>query len=166
MEAMAYRCPTCGSTALQPGPEGTLTCVRCGTVCEVAQPTCPECGAANPPGAERCHACDRLLDLVGFVLRARLQGPSQRLEQDRQRAAALKQEAEAASQDRMRQWWEQEEERRRAVALAQVEQKRQEQRLLAVAMAIAFVVLTGVVIYLLVSAGGSGGSMVTPTPFP
>jgi len=166
IEATAFRCPTCGSRALQPNPDGTLTCTRCGTVCEPAIRACPDCGAVNPPEAEWCCACGRPLDLVGFVLRARLGATSERLEQARQQAAVLKREAEAASQERLRGWWEQEAERRRALARKQEERDRQERMLLTAAAVFAVIVLVAILIYVLAVSGGPGVPAVTPTPLP
>jgi predicted amidophosphoribosyltransferase len=159
-------CLTCGSTALTPNPDGTLTCARCGSTFEVTERVCPDCGAANPPQAERCHACGRSLDLVGFILQTRLQTPAKRLDQVRQRAAFLKQEAETASQGRMHEWWEQEIERRRELIQAQAEQKRQERMLLTGAIIFAAIVLLALVVYTLVTSGSPGSSTITPTPLP
>ncbi len=150
---VAFRCTGCGSTLLIPNPDGTLTCAYCGTTYEITGRTCPQCGAVNPSEAEHCIRCGRVLDLVGFVLRSRLQATTRdRLEQIRAEAARLKEESEAASQKRLREWWALEEERRRALAAAQAERDRQERMLLTGAVVFAAVVLLGILIYLLVTA--------------
>ncbi len=151
-ETDAFRCSGCGSTLLIPNPDGTLTCAYCGTTYEITGRTCPDCGAINPPEAERCTSCGRLLDLVGFILQSRLQTTRERLEQVRAEAARLKEESEAASQERLRRWWAEEEERRRALAAAQAERDRQERMLLTGALVFAAVVILGILIYLLVTA--------------
>lgn len=105
METGAFRCLGCGSTLLIPNPNGTLTCAYCGTTYEITGRTCPECGAINPPGTEYCTRCERALDLVGFILQSRLQATTrEHLEQVRAEAARLKEESEAASQERLRKW--------------------------------------------------------------
>ncbi|MGB9776564.1 MAG: zinc ribbon domain-containing protein [Anaerolineae bacterium] len=151
-ESTAFRCSGCGSTMLIPNPDGTLTCAYCGTTYEITGRTCPACGAVNPPDRTHCTRCGRVLDLVGFILQSRLQTTRERLEQVRAEAARLKEESEAASQERLRKWWAEEEERRRALAAAQAERDRQERRLLTGALAFAAVVILGILIYLLVTA--------------
>ncbi len=152
-EADAFRCSGCGSAMLIPDPDGTLTCAYCGTTYEITGRTCPECGAVNPPEAERCIRCGKVLDLVGFILQSRWQTTTrEHLEQVRAEAARLKEESEAASQRRLREWWAMEEERRRALAAAQAERDRQERMLLTGALVFAAVVILGILIYLLVTA--------------
>lgn len=152
-EMTAFRCLGCGSTLLIPDPDGTLTCAYCGTTYEITGRTCSNCGAINPPEAEHCIRCGRVLDLVGFILQSRLQTTTrERLEQVRAEAARLKEESEAASQKRLREWWALEEERRRALAAAQAERDRQERMLLTGALVFAAVVILGILIYLLVTA--------------
>ncbi len=152
-ETTAFRCSGCGSALLMPNPDGTLTCAYCGTTYEITGRTCTRCGAINPPEAEHCVRCGSVLDLVGFILQSRLQTTTQeRLEQIRAEASRLKEEAEAASQERLRRWWAAEEERRRALAAAQAERDRQERMLLIGALILAAVVILGILIYLLVTA--------------
>ncbi|MBC7226146.1 MAG: zinc ribbon domain-containing protein [Thermoflexales bacterium] len=151
-EVAAFRCSGCGSTLLIPNPDGTLTCAYCGTTYEITGRACPECGAVNPPEAEHCIRCGRVLDLVGLILQSRLQTTRERLEQVRAEAARLKEESEAASQERLRRWWAEEEERRRALAAAQAERDRQERMLLTGALVFAAIVILGILIYLLVTA--------------
>lgn len=166
-EASGLCCPTCGSRALEPDEKGTLTCARCGSVCEVTGRICPECGSANAPGTERCAQCGHALDLVGFVLRTRLLGSADRLQRIRRQAEAFRQEAEAASQERLGLWWAQEEERRRALARAQAERDRQERMVLAGALIFAAAVLIGLLVHLLVTgSAGPGAPVVTPTALP
>lgn len=152
-EMTAFRCSGCGSTLLIPDPDGTLTCAYCGTTYEITGRTCSDCGAINPPEAKHCIRCGRVLDLVGFILQSRLQTTTrERLEQVRAEAARLKEESEAASQKRLREWWALEEERQRALAAAQAERDRQERMLLTGALVFAAVVILGILIYLLVTA--------------
>lgn len=151
-ETSAFRCSGCGSTLLIPNPDGTLTCAYWGTTYEITGRTCPNCGAVNPPEAEHCVHCGRVLDLVGFILPSRLQTTTrERLEQIRAAATRLKEESEAASQERLRHW-RAEEERRRALAAAQAERDRQERRLLLGALLFAAVVILGILIYLPVTS--------------
>ncbi len=162
MEATDFRCPTCGSRALTPNPDGSLTCARCGGVCEPASRVCPDCGAANPPEVERCIACGCLLNLVDLILEARLVPPGRRLEQAKLQAETVKEELEAASQERLQRWWEEEAERRRAMARAQMERDRQERQLILGAVIFAVLVMAAILIYVAVTATGPG----TPTPTP
>jgi len=166
MEAAHDRCPTCGSTRLQEDAEGSLTCARCHTAIVVDERLCPECGAVNAPEDERCRACGRILDLVGFVIQSRLQTPSGRLEQMHQQAAALKEELEAVSRERLERWWEQEEERRRLLAQAQAERERQERKMLAGAIIVAVVVVIVIAIYVLVGLYRPGIPSTGPAPLP
>lgn len=145
-----FRCTECRSTSLISNPDGTLTCLRCGADYEIVGRQCPGCGTTNPPEAEYCERCGRLLDLVGFVLRRCWPVATQeRLERFRAEVARLKEETEAASQERLRRWWAEEEERRRALAAAQAERDRQERQLLIGALVFGAVILLGILIYLI-----------------
>jgi len=166
MEAETFRCATCGNTALQESSDGALVCSRCGERYQLEEHLCPECGAANPPGQEECPVCGRTLDLVGFVLSSRLLPPADRLERIRQQAAVLKQEADSISQERLDRWWQEEQKRRRSVAEAQAEQQRRERKLLTVAAVVIAVVLVGLIVYLVLTAGGPGDAALTATPAP
>ncbi|MCS7179210.1 MAG: hypothetical protein RML46_10565 [Anaerolineae bacterium] len=152
-EGVAFYCSECGSALLVPDPEGTLTCAHCGVTCEITGRTCLRCGAVNPLEAEHCTQCGQVMDLVGFILQSRLQTTArERLEKMRAAAARLKEDAEIASQERLRRWWAEEEERRRTLAAAQAERDRQERMLLRWAMIFAAGVILAILIYLLVTA--------------
>lgn len=145
-----FRCAECESTSLITNPDGTLTCVRCGADYEIVGRHCSACGTTNPPEAEYCEHCGRLLDLVGFILqRCWPVATQERLERFRTEVARLKEETEAASQERLRRWWAEEEERRRALAAAQAERDRQERRLLLGALVFGAVVLLGILLYVI-----------------
>lgn len=145
-----FRCTVCGSTSLISNPDGTLTCTRCGADHEIVGRQCPACSTTNPPEAEYCERCGRILDLVGFVLRRCWPTATQeRLERFRTEVARLKEETEAASQERLRRWWAEEEERRRALAAAQAERDRQERRLLLGTLVFGVIVLLGILLYVI-----------------
>jgi len=142
------RCPVCGSTELQNNGD-IVTCAQCGTEIELPTWVCPECGATNQPGTSICSYCGHAFDLVGSVIHTRLMTPAARLELVRQRAGTLKQEAEAASEERMRRMWEEEEERRARLAQARAERARQEQRMLIGTIIFAAVMFLCVLLYVL-----------------
>ncbi len=147
------RCSGCGSTALVPNPDGTLTCAYCGTTYEITGRTCPYCGAANLLEAKYCSQCGHLMDVLGFILETRAPTSTQEhLEHVRREAAKIKAETEAASQERLRRWWAEEEERRQALAAAQAERDRQERMLLTGALAFAAIIILAILVYLLVMA--------------
>ncbi len=161
MESTPFRCPTCGSTALEPTPEGTLLCLRCGSVSEVAGQVCPDCGTANPPEAGRCEGCGRVLDPVLAVLERQRYSPRERREILQHQIAQLREEAEVASQERLRRWWAEEVERRRALAQARAERERRERQGLMAAM-----ILGAVVLLLLLAYAVTTFVLTTPTPTP
>jgi len=166
MNDVQFACPACGSNAITPNPDGTVSCAGCGGTFEVMERTCPDCGTSNPPNAPSCRSCGRALDLVGFMLQSRLIPPKDRLAQARQQAAALKDAAEAASQERMRTWWDQEEQRLQKTARAQAQQQRKEQTLLIGVGVVIAIAVIGIIVYVLVSSTGPGTPTATPTAMP
>jgi hypothetical protein len=166
MNEAQFACPACGSNALTPNPDGTVSCAGCGGTFEVTERTCPDCGTSNPPNAQSCRSCGRALDLVGFMLQSRLTTSKDRLAQARQQAAALKDAAEATSQERMRTLWDQEEQRLREVARAQAQQQRKDQTLLIGAIVVIAIAVISIVVYALVSSAGPGTPTATPTAMP
>jgi len=152
-KSAAFRCSSCGSAQLIPNPDGTLTCAYCGVTYEITGRTCAHYGAVNPPEAEYCTRCGRVMDLVGFILQSHFRTSTrERLERARVEAARLKAESEAASQERLQRWWAEEEERRRALAAARAERERQERALLTGALVFAAIVVLGIITYLLLTS--------------
>ncbi|MBN1954594.1 MAG: zinc ribbon domain-containing protein [Anaerolineae bacterium] len=164
MEESELLCPSCGESALVPHPGGGLVCPQCDATYEMEDQRCPVCGADNPPTAKYCNSCGRALDLVGFVLQHRLQTPRERLAQSRLQAQSLKDEAEAASQERMGQWWVDEQERRRSLAAARAKQKKQEQQVLVGLLIVIGLVVVAVIAYVVWASVGPGTPQLTPMP--
>ncbi|MGD8730701.1 MAG: zinc ribbon domain-containing protein, partial [Anaerolineales bacterium] len=83
-------------------PSGFLYCEHCHAHIIQGQLQCPSCQTLNPIGHETCMNCAEPLTILGRVIsRQGLQTKSQRLEQMRQRASAIKAEAQSSSDARM-----------------------------------------------------------------
>lgn len=145
------RCASCQTAVLMPQADGTMICPQCGAVYVVTGRTCPVCESANPPETERCRSCGHTFDLVAHVLETRLISPTEHRQQTKQQVAALKREAEQASEERMRQMWSQEEERRRAVAEAKAKQQQRDRQFVIIIAVVAVVILLALAIYVVVT---------------
>ncbi len=160
------KCPKCGAVLPPLRPDGTLSCANCGATFRVKGQTCPECGAVNMPDAAKCQSCGRPLNVVDHVIQSRAVSHAERLRQTQEQATALKEEAERASDTRMRQMWDQEEARRRSVAAARAQQHKQERTILTVAIVAVVVIGLVVAAILIVTSGGESIIGATPTPLP
>lgn len=99
----AQRCPNCGELTLTgEAAPGGLHCSHCGAHIVQGQLECPSCQSLNPIGTELCMACAEPLTIFGRVLsRQGLQVQSKRLEQMRNRAGEIKDQALKSSDIRM-----------------------------------------------------------------
>lgn len=140
-------CPDCGYY----NEEQVRYCARCGAA---LIRDCPACGADNWVLADYCSRCGRDLTLIEQMSRRWQQSSRQWLRERTANMAALKEQEERASQERMAALLEAERIRQEALALArETQQKRDRQMIQLLGMAI-LVFLIVVVLTLVLTAIG------------
>ena len=174
-----FECPNCGGNEMEPTADGRLLCLYCGSSFGEVTRICPQCGHYNESGArhctecgaqivrecpacgadnwvlaEHCIHCGRNLDLIEQMTRRWQQTTEQRLYERQAGMAALKDEEERASQERMAPLLEAEQLRQEAIALARATQQKRDQQMYVVAAVglVSFVVI--VILAVLLTSGG------------
>lgn len=180
MQLTDFECPNCGANDMVQGESRELACTFCGTsfgqvtrICPecghyneaegrhcarcgtLLVRDCPACGADNWVLAEHCVQCGRNLDIIDQMARRWQKTTQQRLYDQMESMASLKDEEERASQDRMASLMEAERIRQEALALARASQRQRDRQMynLVVAGIIGFVII--VVLVLVLTSGGS-----------
>jgi hypothetical protein len=165
MQLIDFECPNCGANDMVQAENQQLTCTFCGTSFGQVTRICPECGHYNEAEgrhcaqcgilAEHCVQCGRNLDIIDQMARRWQKTTQQRLYDQMESMASLKDEQERASQDRMASFVEAERIRQEALALARASQRERDRQMynVVVASVIAFVII--IVLVLVFTSGGN-----------
>lgn len=178
MQLRDFECPNCGASEMEMVGDGRLQCLFCSSDFGEAARICPQCGHYNERGvrhcaqcgtrllrdcaacgadnwilAEHCVQCGRNMDLIERMALRWQRTTQQRLQEQQVSMAALKEQEELASQERMAPLMEAERIRQEALALARESRRRQDRQLYLLAVAGIVVILIIVVVALLATSG-------------